>query len=125
MFQNTEAGYEQVALIGAELDTLSKYLTNMGSHDNIVVTLNEKFKACRDKCHVAFEKLGNEKDEYERQVKRVGELEQQIEQLKQQNDAKHSSDGSKRPVFYFVMVVIIVYLLLGQCPPAKKQRTDG
>ena len=102
LFQNTETGYEQVALIRAELYSLSEYLTSVGSHDTIMVTLNEKFKACRDKCHVAFKKLGDEKDEYERQVKRVGELEQQIEQLKQQNDAKHSSDGSKRPAFFIL-----------------------
>ena len=102
LHQNPGAGFEQVALIRSELDSLSECLTNVGSHDNIILALEdleEKFKACRDKCHVAFKKLGGEQ---KRQVQRTGELEQQIEQLKQKIDeltAQHSSDGSKRSVF--------------------------
>ena len=79
-------------MIRSELDSLSECLANVGSHDNIILALEdveEKFKACRDKCHVAFKKLGDEKDAYERQVK------EKDEQLKQKNDEHiaKTSDG--------------------------------
>ena len=114
LFQNihTEAGYEQVALIRAELFSLSEYLTSVVSHDTVMVTLNEKVKACHDKFHVAFKKLGDEEKIRERQAKEICELKQQNEKLKQENDeliAKLSSGTSKFARDQFCIVIIIFY----------------
>ena len=104
----TGAGFEQVALIRSELDSLSECLANIGSHNDKLALkdVEEKFKACRDKCHEAFKKLGEENEEHEQQVKRIRELEQQNEKLKQENDelnAKHSSGTSKAPPIRLVV----------------------
>ena len=109
LLQNAGAGFEQVALIRSELDSLSESLANIESHSNITLALKdikERFKACRDKCHEAFRKLGEEKDEHEQQVKEMGE---QLKQLQRHNEeliAKTSNDPSK---FIYIVTMTLCY----------------
>ena len=88
-----ETGFEEVAVIRSELDSLHQYLTDVGHPD--YVYLKKKFKICHDKCQVAFEKLGEEKRVHVQQIK---QFEQQIEELKRRESEvmpKPSQDESE------------------------------
>ena len=83
---NTGSSLELLALTRSELNSLSKCIAGVGSHDNIILTLNdveEKFKACSDRYHETFKKLGKEKEENAQQVSKLTE---RIQELQKRED---------------------------------------
>ena len=96
---NAGTSLDKLALIRSQLNSLSEDIADIGSHDNIILTLTDlekKFMACCNECHETFKKLGKEKEENALQV---GQLKEDIQKLKERESKRmqgqFSTDTSK------------------------------
>ena len=89
---------EEVALIRSELVSLHQYLTGAESSGDVHV--KKRLESCRDKCQVAFEKVGEENEEHAHET---DQLKQRVTEL--ENELKATSQDTSKHHVYIVYVL--------------------